>query len=805
MSPVKRTLYILFALTTLSLAQTGRGGGGIITGKTLDTINDRPVEYANIILFDQTDSTQITGTTSGSDGQFQLRPIPRGIYTIEVRFMGYKIESQSDIRVAGPRSRVDLGVIALQPTVLEMEGVQVQGERPALTYDIDKKVINVDRMQTAISGTATDVLENVPSINVDIEGNVSLRGSGNFQVLIDGRPSVLDANDALQQIPASSIQDIEIITNPSSKYDPDGTAGIINVVLKKNKHLGNSGLANFNGGVSDKYGGDILVEHREESFRALLGLDFNRRFYDGNEREERMTAKDDIASYIDSEGSSSRGRVSTGVRASLDLNLSPNDNLSFSARGGQGSFQHNSRTQFDTWSETLPERSRYISQETGERSGLYLSLNSSFRHQFPQKGHEWEGQIHYRYRDGDDETINKLTTLDRNTISGRKSTESGPASSLRLKFDYSRPLGQESRFEAGYQSDFRRSEEASGLLDFVPQRNTYVPLPEYEHTTHYHRNTHAVYTLYRGTIKGLGLQGGLRGEYTDRQVELAGTENVFTIDRWDLFPTAHMSYEFNEQQQFMASYTRRIDRPRGYYLEPFETWSDAYNVRKGNPGIVPEYIDSYESGYQTIVGSSLFSAELYYRMTHNKIERVRSVYDTNITLHTVENVGTDYSFGTELLFNFDVGRWWDVNLMGNLYNYRIEGELYDEVFSRESTNWSARFNNVFKLRKTTSLQINSRYNSPTVSSQGRREGRFRTDLAIRQDFFDRALSATLQVRDVFGQDKHEYTSEGPDFYTSRYYTHESPVLMLNLKLNINNYKSDRSRRGNGDDMGDEEF
>jgi outer membrane receptor protein involved in Fe transport len=301
------------------------------------------------------------------------------------------------------------------------------------------------------------------------------------------------------------------------------------------------------------------------------------------------------------------------------------------------------------------------------------------------------------------------------------------------------------------------------------------------------------------------LQGGLRTEYTYRSIEVVNQSTLsgqyFTIDRWDFFPSVHSSYKFESGEQLMASYTRRIERPRGWALEPFETWMDANNVRRGNPALDPEFIDSYELGGQTILGSISMSAELYYRVTNNKIEDVRSIYsvEDDVILTTFENVGKDFSLGTELMFIFDPFEFWNVNLMGNLYNYKVEGTLYDQSFSEESFNWNTRFNNVFKISKATQLQLNVMYNSPSVSAQGSTEGFATADIAVKQDFFERLLSLTLQVRNILGTAKREFTSEGFDFYKYHYMERESPIVMLNLRLNFNTSKSDRDRERRGED------
>ena len=224
---------------------------------------------------------------------------------------------------------------------------------------------------------------------------------------------------------------------------------------------------------------------------------------------------------------------------------------------------------------------------------------------------------------------------------------------------------------------------------------------------------------------------------------------------WIFFLLFTRPYKFSEGTQLMASYTRRIQRPRGWELEPFYTWMDANNIRIGNPALLPEFIDSYETGIQTYIGKVSLSAELYYRMTKNKIDRIRSVYPDaeNVTLNSVENIGKDYSTGSEFMMIFDPFEFWNINLMANLYNYRIEGVINNEFFSRESFNWNTRLNNMFKISAVTQLQLNVNYNSPGVSSQGTWEGYFTADVSAKQDLFEKLLSLTLQVRDVFGTAK----------------------------------------------------
>ncbi len=809
-------IFCLFLATTDLLAQPpggrGRGEGGrmagTISGRVLDATEKSPIQYAEVVLFSLRDSSQANGTISGEDGRFEITPVRPGRYRVDVFFLGFDTRSLADVRV-NPRNReVDLGDITLSPKAIAGEEVQVEGQRASISYQIDKKVIHVDEQMTAVANSAVEVLENVPSITVDIDGNVSLRGSSNFRVLIDGRPSILDANDALQQIPATSIEDIEIITNPSARYDPEGTSGLINVVLRKNRSQTRSGLLNMNAGLNDKYGIDATYDFRGEKVSGTFGANFNNRFSDSENIRNTRTTIGGLTSFIDSEGNGNRGRVSVGGRAALSWQATSKDLFSINARLGNSSSQNDENLDYDEYSE--PELVHLLSTSINdrERKGLFAGVNIGHEHQFGRKRHQLTTELQLRLYDGDEETLNELRDEASTIISGQRSTEFGPSRRLRLTMDYTQPGKGKQLLEAGYHLSYGNSEDETELYEYNPTSGVYDFQTAFNNFTDYERIIHAVYGIYGGTWNKLGYKAGLRAEYTDRTVEFQQStvsNDRFRIDRFDLFPSTHFSYQLADGQQMMASYSRRIERPRGWFLEPFITFSDAFNVRSGNPDLEPEYIDSFEAGYQTFFGKSLASAEAYYRIGHDRIERVRTVFDENTTISRPENVGTDYALGTELMLNTDFGKKWNVNLLGNLYDYRIEGELGETAFDRQSFNWNIRFNNSFRITDAFQVQLNSRYNSATVSSQGRQEDNFSVDFSLRQTLMQRKLTATLQVRDVFGTLERESFAEGQGFYDYRFSDRESPIVMLNLRYNFNNFKQERGERGGGDEGGGDEF
>ena len=799
---------LMLALAGTGYAQerlSGRMPPGTVVGRVVDAELGTPLEYANVVLYEKDSKNQVTGAMTDSAGVFRLFGVKPGQYTLEVSFMGYYPREIDTIEVSDDPGLVRAGVIQLERAVLMMDGVEVTSDKPAVEYKIDKKVINVSKDFTAISGTAVDVLQNAPSVTVDIEGNVSLRGSTNFTLLIDGRPTVLEPNDALLQIPASNIEQIELITNPSAKYDPSGIAGIINIIMKKQKAQGTNGIANLNIGLDDKYGADFLVNHRTEKLNMFVGANYNDRTFPGTIALDNQTTRGDTTAFIASSGDSRWQRKFYGLRAGLDWYLSASDVWSLGLRYGGRNMDMSSERDYDEWTSPGDTHNLYLSETSIKRGGDFYSLSMDHVHEFGRQEHKLTGHAMLSRRMGDEESNTELFDMDSTVTSGQRAIERGPANRMRFNIDYVVPIWELNRFEAGYQVNLRRSTDTSEMYEYDSITGEYEFRPEFSNVVEYENNIHSMYALYKGEWGELGYQAGLRGEYQYRFIELLGESEDFTIDQWDFFPSGHVSYGFPEEHEIMASYTRRIDRPRGWQLEPFETWLDAYNVRSGNPALKPEYIDSYEMGYQKQFGRNLFSLEGYYRVTHNKIERVRSVYDVNVILHSVENVGTDYSYGAEAMLEWDLFKWLNLNLTGDVYKYRVEGEVYGEEVSRESFNWNTRLNTTFKLCKSTRIQLNGIYHSPSVSSQGRREGFYMTNGAIRQDLWNRKLALTLQVRDILGTARHEFTSEGSDFYSYTEFTRKSPVVILALSFNFNRYRPDRRRGEQQEEFEEEEM
>jgi len=811
----KPVFLVLFFFTTLTSPSQDTGMNmkekepdsdpyGTIRGKIYDSLLTQPLEYANVVLFSLRDSVMVTGTVTDSAGRFEMRKIPFGSYYIVTHFIGYQKKNIKDINLT-PESRIlDLGQINLDLSSVNIGEVMVATDKLHVEYKIDKKVVNVSQDILASGGTAVNVLENVPSVTVDIEGNVSLRGSSSFTVLIDGRPSVISGSDALQQIPASNIDRIEIITNPSAKYDPDGVAGIINIILKEQKKEGLNGVINAGIATGNKYKADLLLNKRVKKVNYFGGLGFNYHESKGTGHSENRTLISDTLQYRLSDNERNMNRKRFEVKGGMDLDLNGSSSMTLSGTAGTQGFGHDglvwrhvcySPASTDDYSKTI---------STSDRGGEYYSGSMDYHRKFNKPGQELSATAFYSWHNGDDEERQDdyvtdaggtLLPVSPETI---RTTEVENETEIRLKADYAMPVFTSGKIETGIQSRLEYSREDYIFSDYNYVISNWAENDLYTSKMDFRNNIHAVYGLFSGELKNFGYQLGLRSEYTDRYIKNEKSSEPYAISRLDLFPTLHISYKLPKDHELLLSYTRRINRPRGWDLDPFISYMDPYTLRAGNPDLKNEHIDSYEAGYQKRFGQSFLSVDAYYRVTSGKMTRITTLMDDGKMLYTITNINNDYSLGTEFNVNIVPNKWLVLNAGVNLYRYRLEGMVTGEDVDTKSDNWDGRLNTTFKLKNDIRLQLMANYRGPTVTAQGKAEGFLMTNFAIRKDFLKKALAVTFSIRDILKTARHEFTASGEGFYSYTQFSREAPVFSLDLSYSINNYKA---RPGEFDDSG----
>jgi outer membrane receptor protein involved in Fe transport len=783
-------------------------GHGSLSGTVIDELSLHTLEYANIVVFSRLDSSIVTGTVSDGSGTFRIDKIPFGAYYVKFKFLGYMEKTLDGVKISSQYKDIDLGEILLSPASTNIEDIEVVAKQSPVLYKLDKKVITVASNLNSSGGTAVEVLENTPSVQVDIEGNVSMRGSSNFTVLIDGRPSPFSGSEALEQIPAGNIEKIEIITNPSAKYDPEGTAGIINVISRKRNLQGSSGIVNVNGDTNGSYGTDFTISLKKEKVSYSLGANFMDRQRNGYMESDKWSRVGDTTFHTFSKGDRTGSRSGTSIKAGLEYDISSRDNLAVNLSTGEWGFGRESISDYREWTFPASSEMEQISKNFMDYSRHYYRLNLDYEHKFNPEGHNLKASAFFQTENSYSEDGSDLFSMNDAITEGIKSYEDGDGYETRFNLDYTLPFSEWSKFEAGYQARNDDETEKYGVYNRIMPGGDFSEDAVDQTESKYNRLIHAAYAIYANEWKGFGYQFGLRGEYTNREMENTATSDIYTIDRLDYFPSAHFSYQLPADQQIMTSYSRRIDRPRNYWLEPFTTYRDAYTLWQGNPGLKPEYINSFELSYKKQFGQSFASIEAFYRNTVNKVERIQTVYSEDVMLHTVENVGEDFAKGLEIMLNFNVNKWYSFNLMGSAfdYSYKIDSDLLTSTDPGHSTNWDVRLKNTFKLSKNVKFQLDGSYRGPSVTAQGTRDGYFMTSSAIRADFMENKLSVTLQFQDMFGTGKHAYISEGPDFYASTFYERNPQVLKLSLSYKINNYREKRNGMSNGGSYdGGEEF
>ena len=787
----KIILMMLLIFTSLMIVNATDVITGTVKGTVLDETK-KPMEYASVAIYNLTDSTLVTGGLTNKDGIFEIKGVNKGEYYIIANFIGYKKYTINNIKIEKSNQIQDLGTFVLNILSNELQGVEIVADRQRIEYKIDKKIINVGQDINAVGGTAVDVLENTPSVEVDIDGNVALRGSSSFIVLIDGKPSVLTGSDALRQIPATTIQNIEIITNPSAKYDPDGSAGIINIVMKKNIISGFNGIANLMAGTGDKYRGDLTLNYKTKKSNLLFGADWNEDNSWGKMYSERQTLLGDTISYIVSDGKRTMGRSGFNVKGGADLYLSDNTTLTISGSAGKYGFDMGGNTNLTEYTFPLSDNIYNLNTSSSSRQGDMFSTNVSLQKKFNKDGtHKLDIVAYYSNRGGNDienqdEYLTNFSFDLQSIVNQIRTTSNGNDNNFRLKLDYVKPLGA-GKLETGLQTILERETEDYTFENFDIQSDSWVNNSLFSSNMNSKNDVYSAYVTYSNKLGKFQYMGGLRGEYTDRYIYNLKSDKPAIIQRFDLFPSAHISYDISKSTQLMSSYSRRIRRPDGRDLDPFASYIDQYTIRVGNPNLKPEYTNSYELQLMQRMNIGFISLDAFYRATNDLMTRVQDLQD-GIIYMTTDNVNNDYSLGTEVMGNLNFTKWFNLNTSLSVYDYKIKGELNGVSIDRGSTNYSVRANANFKIGKTSRVQFMSMFRGPSVSAQGSMSSMFFSNLSYKQDLLKNKLTATLSIRDVFGTMKMNSTSYGTNFNFINKMSREPRVFQLTLSYNINNYK-----------------
>ncbi|MBI9036235.1 MAG: TonB-dependent receptor, partial [Bacteroidales bacterium] len=648
---------------------------GVLTGKIVDEITGLPVEFGTIALFDFRENKLLTGGTSNQKGKFHITEIPVGKYRVRISFIGYETFNIEDpIMLTRTEPEQFLGTIKLKPSSTSLEGVNIVAERELMENSLDKKTYNVSKDITAAGSDATEIMNRLPSVDVDMDGNISLRGNENVTILIDGKPSALTSGDAasfLQQLPASSIENVEVITNPSAKYDPEGIVGIININLKKDKLQGTNGTVNLTAGTWDKYNLSASLNHFTGKFNVFANYSYrdHNRESDGSINQASFL-KGKLLNSSENLDFRNRARISNMFKGGFDYYIDKTSNLTFTgvySAGISNSADSTFRIERD-YLDAVTADSLIKNSSNGERSTQEITLD--YRKKFLRPNQELTASI--RYSDHTDNDNDYYGT-------NRYDITEGTSSKTGLQADYVHPFGDTYKFEVGYRSDINRSKDVL-IYHTLSEDGHFTEDPVLSNAFNYDLDIHSVYALFSGIALGnLDYQLGLRAEQVYTHAELVSENDDFINNYFNLYPSMHFSYKLQNNNEFMLSYSRRVNRPRSHSLNPFRNESMPGNIRYGNPFLKPEYINSYELGYSKQWEKTTLTSAVYYKKIHDLMSRVSMLVDpvNYIMEHTMTNLGTGENYGFEFTASSSITKWWRLNANLNLFQQKIEGTNLD--------------------------------------------------------------------------------------------------------------------------------
>lgn len=750
--------FILLASGTAAYAQNKEIQ---VSGTLIEEKGDLPVPYATVVLY-KTDSREIImGTTTDGDGEFKLSS-PTPDFYVEISFMGFKTKTINDFTI--DNNRLNLGTVELSEDSQALQEVVITGEVSTTVFKLDKRVFNVGSDISSTGVSALEVLNNVPSVNVDIEGQISLRGSGGVQILINGKPSVLadGSSNALGTITADMIESIEVITNPSAKYDASGTAGILNIILKKEDEKGWNGSVSVNTGYPANHNAGLSLNRRTNKFNLFTQLGAGYRSMPGE--SESINRNLTNGEVIHSFGESFRDESFFNITLGTDYHINDLNVITLSGNFAYEMEEQPSTTRFrfaDTAGE--PGSSWFRNEET-EGTNPKWQYDLNYSKQF--KNHEDHTLIistlgSFFGKDQSSKFFN-TTIYGVNDNNDQLTKTKFQRADYTIKADYTNPLTDRITLEAGAQyemNDVGNDYEVRNLIDGVFEIN-----PDLTNNFDYDQKVLGAYATAAYEKDKWGVQGGLRVENTDLKTLLTNTNESNSQNFTDFFPSLHTSYKVSDGLSFQAGYSRRIMRPRLWDLNPFFNITNNYSIRMGNPDLQSEYTDSYELTSIYRIGKASLSSSVYYKYTTDVIERVTR-FDDNVSISTPQNIGTNGAVGFETNGKFSPLSWLTLNGDFNFNYFNRIGNFEGQSFDFSGDQWSSKLGAKLMLPADIDLEITGQYQSKYKTIQGEVSGYAFMDIGVRKKILKGKAVVNLAVRDLFESRKFERHVFQPTFET----------------------------------------
>jgi hypothetical protein len=792
---------------------------GRVYGKVIDSRTKKPVDYASVTILAAQKDSVISGVLAQGNGDFNMEKLPFGRFRLRIQFIGYKNYTQP-VSITPNTIEQDLGNISIEPDNKQLQDVVIEGEKSPVIMSIDRRVYNVDKDITARGGTAIDVMKNIPGLTVDADGSVALRNNSPT-IFIDGRPTTL----TLEQIPADQIDRVEVITNPSAKYDASASGGIVNVVMKSNTKPGYNGMIGANIGTNNRYGVNGNINIKEKPFNFFLSYNLNARENPSKGYTDRTSISNDVVTgYYSQSNNNVASNLMQSGRFGFDYYLNNRNTITISQNLMRGNWDQNDDQTFSqtTASDSLVSKG----DRTTDQENLFRNSTTQvmWKHTYPKQGKEWTTDMSYNIGKQNSEAL--FTTYNYNSAGYllpynhllQQNIGSGNNKMFNFQFDFTNPLSDSSKLEWGVKSNIKESRTGLSVSSFDYATLAYIP--DTFLTSDYRINdmVNAAYINYSGYFKGIGYQAGVRFEQTNFTGELVNKNQEFayvypngTQDLAKaLFPSLYLSKRFNEKNEVQLNFSRKINRPDRMQIMPYIMFSDKLNYQIGNPSLAPEFINLMEANYNLIWnwGSWLTSAYLRYQQNPITTYVYRSTTDSNVMITTFVNgdANSAYGFENTVKSNF-LNRKLDITLSGNLYFTDINANTTTGALENKGWSWNTKVMASYKLPAAFTVQVNGSYEAPRIIPQGTTIPVYSMDFSVNKDV-GKKLSFNFTINDVFNTRRFGTQYETQYFYQDLSRRRDVRFFRVGFTYRFGEWdtslfrkrKSNRDNQGGGMDM-----
>ncbi|MBT8263305.1 MAG: TonB-dependent receptor [Bacteroidia bacterium] len=816
---------ILFLSTLVALGQPSNSNAEIerdykVSGEVLEKGSNQPLEYASVSFLDVNGNVAAGGITD-LDGLYSIK-VPAGTYTVQFDFISFKTFTLTN-QVIDKNTK--LPTVYLEIDAESLEEVVVRAETTEVQIRLDKKIYNIGKDLTTAGATVSDALNNVPSVTVDVEGNIALRGNDNVRILINGRPSALagfGSTDALRQLPAEAIERVEVITSPSARYDAEGTAGILNIVLRKDKTLGLNGSIITNAGFPWSAGINGNVNLRTKKFNIFNTTGYRYRESPGNAFFENRYFSQNRENPLVQEDRD-YDRVGRNFNSNLGMEYFLNERSSITASGfirigNDDDVTTNITNEFNRDNQLAVTTSR-VELEGEEDNNYQLALN--YRNKFNNQGHELTADFQYEISD-ETESADILERLNFPNVTNLPSeivTTVEDQTEYLAQIDYVLPIGENAQFEAGYRGNFQETITDFSVLDEVATSGAFIKNDSLSNIFTFEQNVNALYTQYGNKFGKFSFLLGLRMETTALKGDVSAEDIGSTSDEFELtfdkdyvglFPTVNLIYELGERENITLGYNRRINRPRFWFLNPFPSRSSEANIFQGNPGLDPAYASAFDLGYLKRWDKITLTSSLYYQYETDSFERIQE--DTGqLTPNGIPiirtlpiNLSTNQRIGFEAGILYNPAKWLRFNGSFNFFRFSTEGEFNGIDYGADNTSWFARGSVKVSLPAKIDWQTNAFYRGPRNNAQTESEGILSFNLAFSKDLFNDNATIGFNVRDLFNSRKRRSFTETETFTSESEFQWRERSFNLSFTYRFNQ-KKQRQRNGREGGFEDEGF